>query len=160
MERWREVAGYEGLYEVSDLGHVRSVDRVVRHHRGGPKNLVGKVLRPGPNDRYGHLGVVLCKEGNQRSVAVHRIVMAAWVGPCPEGQEVRHGPNGVADNSISNLCYGTRSQNNLDKRRDGTVNGRRVKCSDGVEFTSLHEAAEDSGCSYQNIWSVCNGKST
>ena len=158
MERWKWVVGYEGLYEVSDLGRVRSVDRVVKHYRGGPKKLAGKILRFGPSGRAGHLMVSLCKEGVQRKGHIHRLVAVAWIGPCPEGCEVRHGPNGVADNSVSNLSYGTRSENHLDKRRDGTSRGKRVRRSDGVEFASMHEAAEESCCKYQHIWHVCNGQ--
>lgn len=67
MERWKWVVGYEGSYEVSDLGRVRSVDRVVRGPRGGPKKLVGKVLRPSPRGRCVHLVVNLCKKGKKES---------------------------------------------------------------------------------------------
>jgi hypothetical protein len=158
MERWKWVVGYEGLYEVSDLGRVRSVDRVVRHSQHSTKNLLGRVLRPAPYIKSGRLGVLLCKEGVPRTTKVHRIVMAAWVGPCPDGCEVRHGPNGVSDNSVSNLSYGTRSENQLDRRRDGTDNGRRVVRSDGVEFVNMREAAEESDCHASHIWLVCKGK--
>ncbi len=157
MERWRDVVGYEGVYQVSDLGRVRSVNRVVRGALRGPKKLKGRVIRLNP-DRYGHLKVQLCKEGVGTTVHVHRLVLAAWVGPCPEGEEVRHGPAGVADNSVGNLCYGTRSENNLDKRRDGTNSGRKVVRSDGVEFSSIREAAEESGCRHQYICLVCKGR--
>jgi len=123
MERWRDVVGYEGLYRVSDLGRVRSVDRAVRGGYGEPKKLVGKVRRLSQNSISGYLFTSLCKEGKQRVVSVHRLVLAAFVGPCPDGLEVRHGPNGVVDNSVGNLSYGTKSQNSLDRRRDGTDNG-------------------------------------
>jgi len=110
MEQWRDVVGYEGWYQVSDLGKVRSVDRVVRGARGEPKTLTGKVLKPAANSASDHLGVALCKEGNQRTVCIHQLVMAAWIGPRPKGLEVLHGPNGVEDNSVGNLSYGTHSQ--------------------------------------------------
>jgi len=158
MERWRDVVGYEGHYQVSDLGRVRSVDRVVPHGRHGTMKLVGKIRRSVPDSKSGHLSVKLCKEGVPTLVYVHRLVLAAWVSPCPDGCEVCHGPNGVADNSISNLSYGTRSENHLDKRRDGTNRGRRVARSDGVEFASMYEAAEESNCHSQSIWAVCKGK--
>lgn len=84
--------------------------------------------------------------------------MVAWIGPCPEGQQIRHGPNGVTDNSVSNLCYGTRSEDQYDRRRDGTHGGRSVKRSDGAEFISMAIAAEESGCGSSNICKVCRGK--
>jgi len=157
MERWRDIIGYVGYYQVSDLGRVRSVDRVVKYWRGTRK-VVGRVLRANLIDRSGHLGVTLCKEGSQRSIAVHRIVMAAWVGSRPDGCEVCHGTAGKLDNSVSNLCYGTRSKNAFDRRRDKTDGGRSVVRSDGVRFASMPIAAEESGCLRQNIWRVCNGK--
>lgn len=157
MEKWRDVVGYSGYYQVSDLGRVRSVDRVVRDKRGGPRKLKGRFLRPRP-DKSGHLAVVLCNEGNQRTIYVHRVVAAAWIGPCPDGQQVKHGPNGVADNSVANLCYGTRSEDGLDKRRDGTHGGRADRRSDGKEFINMRVAAEETGCDYRGIWNVCNGK--
>jgi hypothetical protein len=158
MERWRDVIGYEGLYQVSNLGVVRSVDRVVKHYLGGPKKLKGKVLRAYPTSQCKYLAVNLCKKGVRRPTCVHRLVAAAWIGPCPDGQEVRHGPAGVAANSVSNLCYGTRSENNLDCRRDGTHGGVAVVRSDGVEFISMAVAAERSGCWYQNICKCCKGE--
>ncbi len=158
LERWKGVVGYEGLYQVSDHGRVRSVDRVVRHYLGGPKKLVGKVLRPSPTGVSGYLATGLCKEGKGGTAYLHQIVMAAWVGPCPDGLEICHGPKGVEDNSLSNLSYDTHIQNCLDKRRDGTDGGRCVVRSDGVKFNSMRESAEKSDCRRQNISGVCRGK--
>ena len=158
MERWKDVVGYEGFYQVSDLGRVRSVDRVVRHPKGGPSLRKGQIKSQVLTSRYGHLGVHLSKNGVGRSVHVHRLVAAAFLGPCPEGQQVRHGPNGVTDNSVSNLCYGTRSQDGLDKRRDGTHGGKPVRRSDEVEFISIAVAAEEMGCWPSAISDVCRGK--
>ena len=52
-EVWRDIVDYEGYYQVSDLGRVRSVDRVVRHPRGGDTRLKGKILRANPTTKYG-----------------------------------------------------------------------------------------------------------
>lgn len=84
--------------------------------------------------------------------------MAVWTGLCPEGMEVHHGPNGIRDNSVRNLSYGSHSANGLDMRRDGTHGGRAVCRSDGKEFQSMAEAAEESGCFQGNICKVCKGK--
>lgn len=93
-----------------------------------------------------------------QNVYVAHVVMKTWVGACPDGLEILHGPNGVTDNSVGNLCYGTHKQNALDCRRDGTYGGRDVIRSDGVEFPSLTVAAEESSCCVQGIWQVCNGR--
>jgi hypothetical protein len=116
MEIWRPVVGYEGHYEVSDLGNVRSLDREVMAVRNGKEvtwKLKGKTLSP-RRDSSGHLQVNLGQGGDK---SVHRLVMAAFVGPCPENLEVCHW-NGIAsDNRLENLRYDTRSANAQDAIR-------------------------------------------
>jgi len=110
-ERWLPVGGYEGLYEVSDLGRVRSLPRF---HAGG------RVLKPGTSGPRAMVG--LCRDGRSRTFAVHILVARAFLGPCPDGMEVCHGPAGRLDNRLTNLSYGTKFKNNgEDKRRDGTL---------------------------------------
>lgn len=118
-EQWLPVVGYEGSYEVSDLGRVRSLDRVTIRKNGSPLTVRGRVLRP-CRDPYGYYQVNLCAGTEQHISRVHRLVAAAFIGPCPAGAEVRHGPGGFLDNRVVNLCYGSRRDNALDKRRDGT----------------------------------------
>ena len=158
IEQWKWVAGYVGYYEVSDLGRVRSVDRVVKHHREGPKRLKGRILKVTPFNRYGHLETCLWKNGARQKVSVHRLVALTWIGPCPNGQQVRHGPKGKMDNSVGNLSYGTPSENSLDMRRDGTHTGKAVRRSDGVEFVNMYAAAEESNCDHRAVWAVCKGR--
>lgn len=155
-EQWQDVAGYKGFYQASDLGRIKSLDRIVIHRLNGPVKLKGKVLSPGMTGPY--LSVSLSKGGIQTTVRVHRLVAEAWLGPCPDGMEVCHGEGGQLDNSISNLSYGTRSDNNFDKRRDGTHRGRPVRRSDGVKFINMHIAAEETGCHQNSICRVCKGK--
>lgn len=132
VERWLPVVGWEGLYDVSSLGRVRSLDRVVeiempyghtvRHYRG-------RMLRQqsGPGS-HGYLTVVLSRQGKgQKTKQVHQLVAVAFLDPCPPGEEVRHGPNGKLDNRASQLCWGTRKQNLEDRVRDhGTIRGERA----------------------------------
>lgn len=115
-ENWLPVVGYEGLYEVSDLGKIRSVSRI---NRNGVQ-IGGIVLRPGPQ-RKGYLTVSLIdKDGRKKSKRVHRLVLEAFVGPCPEGHLVRHLNDIPGDNRLGNLRWGTGSENQADAR----VNGR------------------------------------
>lgn len=117
-EIWRPIAGYEGFYAVSNHGRVRSLDRVTSHgHRRR-----GVLLRPGINCT-GHQKVRLCVKGAIEDFLLHRLVLEAFVGPCPDGMVCCHGPSGVLDNSVGNLCWGTKSKNaGEDKLRDGTDN--------------------------------------
>lgn len=126
-ERWLPVVGYEGYYEVSDLGRVRSLDRVVhyppsRSHLNGYARLwKGQVLLPS-SDKRGYRSVNLCRDGEVTTCSVHRLVLEAHVGPCHPGWVACHGEAGVSDNSVSNLEWGPQEKNlGEDKRRDGTM---------------------------------------
>lgn len=124
-ENWLPVVGYEHFYEVSDLGRVAAVSHSVRTSTGkGWRHVNGGLLKPS-NNGLGYLQVGLTRDGRRRQLLVHRLVMAAFVGPLPEGMEVRHGPGGSVDNRLANLSYGTKSENEKDKARDGTVPERR-----------------------------------
>lgn len=110
-------------YEVSSSGSVRSIPRTDLNGR----KLCGKVLKARPLPKTGYLQVFLRKDGRSHPKYVHDLVTAAFIGPKPPGQWVRHGPAGVPDNSLANLCYGTVAENHADKLRDGTLRrGERV----------------------------------
>lgn len=128
-ESWLAVPGYEGSYEVSDLGRIRSW----RPWRGNP---VPRVLAAHP-DTNGHRRVRLCHEGDVEQAGVHQLVMLAFVGPVPEGMEVLHGDDVKTNNALSNLRYGTRSENMLDRIANG-INPRvnQTHCVNGHSFSA------------------------
>ncbi len=133
-EIWLPAPGWEGFYEVSDLGRVRSLPRLTPHAgiRGG------NLLKPAP-ERAGHLKVSLWRYGSGSSRWVHRLVAEAFLGPCPDGQEVRHLDGIPANNKISNLVYGTRTENILDAIRHGThYQARKTHCLRGHEYDSVN----------------------
>lgn len=101
-EVWRDVPGFEGRYQVSDRGQVKSL-------LSG-----GRILRPARQYR-GHQQVVLCRDGKENHYYVHRLVLLAFVGPCPAGQEVCHNDSNPANNALENLRYDTRSHNAADR---------------------------------------------
>ena len=122
---WKAVVGFEGIYEVSDTGLVRSLDRVSEYRRidqySGRELVIrrkhkGRLLRPGPN-HSGHLSVVLGRAHGTK--AVHLLVLEAFVGPCPEGHECLHWNDVAWDNRLKNLRWGTRSENLADSIRNG-----------------------------------------
>lgn len=103
-ERWKDVLGHEGDYEVSDLGRVRSVYKVVEKRNGGTYTRVSKVLRSARN-ADGYLKCALSTVGVLKSYHVHRLVAKAFLGDAPKGYEVDH-INGVRDdNRLENLRW-------------------------------------------------------
>lgn len=117
-EQWKPIKGYEGFYEVSDHGRVRSVDRVIPHRRSGQLRLKGKIIVQG-TDEGRHMFARLCCEGTANQMYVHRLVLEAFVGPCPEGMEGLHWDDDQKNNHLSNLRWGTRSDNISDMKRNG-----------------------------------------
>lgn len=102
--RWEEVDGFPG-YEVSDCGEVRRAGK----------------LKTQMSDRKGYLWVSLWLHGKSYTRYISRLVAAAFIGPRPVGEEVRH-RNGInTDNRSENLQYGTRTENEHDKRAHGTA---------------------------------------
>jgi hypothetical protein len=123
-ERWAPIPGHQG-YEASDRGRIRSIDRVITRVTGAQQFYPGKIVRAFPIPR-GYLGVFL---GKRRRGYVHRFVLETFVGPCPEGMEACHGPNGVSDNSLANLRWDTKSANAADMIRAGNkTQQRRTHC--------------------------------
>jgi len=123
-EHWRPVVGHEGRYKVSDLGRVRSVDRI--DSRGN--RAWGRVLAPDVT-ASGHLRVALCVDGKARRHFVHRLVLAAFVGPRPDGMEACHNDGDPKNNVVGNLRWDTKSANARDRRRHGTdEHARKTHC--------------------------------
>jgi predicted XRE-type DNA-binding protein len=123
-ENWRDVVGYEGLYEVSDHGRVRSVARTVLFTNGGKRFYPSQVLKHGFSKGYPRVN--LYKEKIPHPREIHKLILAAFIGPCPEGQEVRHYDGDKTNCTLGNLLYGTRSENYFDKYRHGRdVRGER-----------------------------------
>ncbi|MBZ4580992.1 NUMOD4 motif-containing HNH endonuclease [Mycobacterium avium] len=148
---WKPIPGYEGLYEVSDEGEVRSLERVVEHGYSGTKTIPARVMRQ-KIDKGGYRRVGLRRDGKQRWLGVHRLVLAAFVGECPEGQEVCHGNGNRADNRLENLRYGTRSENMLDQIAHGTHNqARKTHCPQGHEYDRVWR----NRAGYQRICGQC-----
>lgn len=125
-QTWRAIPGYEGMYEVSDCGNVRSIERDCPHPLKKEKvqRRKGKLIAPGRSSKYGHLKVGLCKNGKRSSHHVHQLVLAAFVGPRPKNMEVRHLNGNPSDNRLVNLAYGTRKENAEDAKRHGTLKTR------------------------------------
>ena len=131
-EEWRDVLGFEGFYQVSNLGRVRSVDRVIDAGLGRkkfiPSRMVTQKLRA-----EGYLFVSLSKDGIQRYPSVHRLVAIAFVDGYFEGAQVNHIDGDRTNNVAANLEFCTGLENvrhahslGLCPSAAGELNGRAV----------------------------------
>ena len=112
METWKEIPGWQGYYEVSSHGRVRSVGRVVQRSNGIPQTIHAKVLKPGLTRGYPHLN--LYRNNKWYPYYVHTLVLLAFVGERPAGMECLHKDGNPNNNRLDNLRWGTSSENNLD----------------------------------------------
>lgn len=137
-ETWRAVPGYEGLYEVSDHGRVRSVARKVEQRNGRLLTVQSRAISQhdgGPRNGC-HRRTRLFRDGQGRTVWVHRLVLEAFVGPAPEGTECCHNDGNPANNRLINLRWDTRQENALDVVRAGEHHmASKTHCKNGHEFT-------------------------
>ncbi len=122
-EIWKDAVGWAGYYQVSNIGNVRSITRVVEKHECAGKvisiNIPGKMLKPG-SEKLGYLSVALLRGGLQKTHKVHRLVAEAFIPnpkilPC-----VNHKNEVRSDNRIENLEWVSKSENSLYSIRNGT----------------------------------------
>ena len=146
IEVWKAVRGFEGAYEVSNSGVVRSLDRMV----GGPRGQRvwrGREMKSRVA-RNGYALVQLKNNGAVRSAHVHTLVLEAFVSERPEGQECRHLDGDRLNNRLENLRWGTRSENVQDSISHGThyQTSREKVCPRGhrVEGPNRANAGSDS----------------
>ena len=110
MEEWKNVIGYEGLYEVSNTGQVRSLDRYVKYSNGRIHLHKGKVLSP-VKDKDGYLAVFLSCNGKQKTIRIHRLVAQVFIENPDNLPEVNHLDEDKTNNRVDNLEFCDRSYN-------------------------------------------------
>lgn len=152
-EIWKDIVGYEGLYQVSDFGRVKSMPRW-----GTTKE--EKTLKQYKN-RYGYMYVCLYKNSKPKKYTVHTLVAKAFI-PNPENKpEVNHKKGNKADNRASELEWATKSENK--KHSYKVLNEKhytkQVICIEtGKMYNSLLEASKECGCQKTHISDCCRGR--
>lgn len=164
-EVWKDIPGYEGRYQASNLGRIKSLKRKVRsvnHYTGKEffRVVPERILRPGKYCRNGHVSVVLKRGSNGQPV--HQLVMKTFVGEPPEGMEVLHINGDPTDNRLSNLRYGSRTDNILDVYEQGG-RWRKLNTEDVITIRFMLfcgmcgvDIAREYGVSQQTISSIKN----
>lgn len=121
-ETWKSVVGYEGYYDVSDLGNVRSVDRFIKFFSRWGSRMgrfhEGVSLKSQPGN-FNYPTVSLNMGGRKKTHRVHSLVLAAFVGPRPRGMGCRHLDGDPQNSVLENLLWGTQKENTQDTVRHG-----------------------------------------
>lgn len=89
IEEWRDIPGWEGYYQASSHGQIRSLERIIARKNGHRMTVPPKILSA-PHNSYGRPVVGLTRNGNCVTKSLHRLIAAAFLGPCPGGMEVCH----------------------------------------------------------------------
>lgn len=150
VEEWLDIPGYEGFYQVSDQGRVRSLDRMVR----GPlvdRFAAGRILKPAINSSN-RLNLTLQLDGKKTTWLVHRLVALAFIGNCPAGMETCHNDGNQFNNALNNLRYDTRGANMLDRVKHGTHQmAMKTHCKRGHELAggNVRMAKNANGSAYR-----------
>jgi hypothetical protein len=169
--QYRDIQGFPG-YRVGDDGSVWSCKQKAGPKVGWVIGSVWKKMSPTWSNIKGsekkkYATVTLCRDGERRTSTVHSLVLKAFVGPCPDGMESRHLDGNTLDNSLGNLCYGTKKQNGEDRKIHGTVpRGEKSKSAKLTEAQVLEirrtnpacrPAARAMGVSISTIYAIKRG---
>lgn len=181
-EIWKDIEGYEGLYQVSNYGNIKSLSRVVKNAYGIHRT-EEKILKP-QMKKKGYFQIQLSKDGKQKHYQVHRLVALAFVPNINNYPCINHKDENKSNNHVNNLewCtheyntnYGTRNKRASEKLKENMKyrkltkqqlenlskgrKSRKVKCiTTGKIFNSIKEAANITGANASNITQCCKGK--
>lgn len=172
MEEWRPIRDYEGLYEVSNLGRVRSLDKVTIDNIGRKQYFKGCIMKL-QCDRDGYLYVSLTKEGCKKKFKIHRLVAEAFI-PNPDNKPTVDHINTIrTDNTVANLKWTTNKENSNNvltrKHISKSLLGENHPLSKKIVqlsldgelikiWNSMGEAEREKGFCKTSISKVCIGK--
>lgn len=164
-EIWKDIPNYEGLYQASNLGRIKSLDKWVNWMNGGKRFIKGRILKP-----YlikGYQRVCICKNGKNKYCFVHRLVYETFIGEIPKGLQVNHKDENPQNNILSNIdtlmtCkeninYGTRTER-MSKTKSKPVVQKSLQGEVIKIWPSAKEIQRVLGYSHGNICDCCNNK--
>lgn len=151
-EVWKDIEAYEGLYQISNLGRVKS--------------LYTNTILKGCKDKKGYLKVILCKNSIKSTKKFHRLVAESFI-PNPENKpEVNHIDEDKTNNKVSNLEWMTTKENSnhgtrnerVSKAKSIPIIATNIKTYESTEFYGTNECARQLGLNQSNITAVLKGK--
>ncbi|HJU45702.1 MAG TPA: NUMOD4 motif-containing HNH endonuclease [Chitinophagaceae bacterium] len=161
MDQWKPVNGYEGLYEISQDGNIRSIERIVVTRSGVKRKLKGKLIKSRTNN-CSYVEVRLSKNGIDTTCFIHRLLVEAFIGRIEEGFEVNHKDGNPQNNRLDNLEIVTHSQNIKHAYDNGLIKRKTKQVIDrctGKMFDSSTEAAICLNLRHNTLRNYLNGHS-
>ena len=166
MEEWRDVKGYEGIYQVSSYGRVRTLAHVMMRSNGIPKTVKGRILNPSVRNGYFFLG--LHHEGKAKYLFVHQLVAMHFVDGYKDGLVVNHIDENKQNNHYTNLEWVTIGYNvtyrGAQKRAQKTRKENHAACKPimikGVLYNSREEAIAKTGLSRYAVYKIAKPAQT
>lgn len=145
-EEWRNIPEFMG-YQASTLGNIRSIDRAVMYSNGIKRFRKGKILKPTLS--AGYYSVNLSTKEKIVSKKIHVLIALTFLGERPKGSDVRHKDGNKLNNALSNIEYGTRSENMLDGYK---IYGRTMYCQKlSPEIAKIIRKEYSEGFSYSKL---------
>ena len=167
-EIWKDIKGYEGYYQVSNFGRIRSVERKIYNPYNRKNSRYKSIIRKPTVDKHGYLEINLCKNCKSKKHLVHRIVAEAFIPNPTRYPCINHKDENKQNNSVNNLewCtpkynanYGCRNKKLSIARTNNMYNQKPVMCIETKEvFINSRDAERKTGYKSRSIRDVCNGK--
>ncbi len=165
-EVWKDVVGYEGYYQVSNFGNVRSCDRMVKSCKNGKRIAKGRTMKK-TDTIQGYRKVVLCRDAKRKNACIHRLVAQAFIPNPKNYPQVNHKDEIKTNNCVDNLewCdhdynmhYGNISQKMREKSRKIPVNQLDLDGNALTVWRSIRDAEIATNIDRSSIIRVCKGK--
>lgn len=153
-EIWKCIKGYEGLYQVSNFGRVRSLGRWVKGKNGSIRFYRGRILKPGTNT-FGYLFVNLFKNNKQKTITIHRLVAEAFIPNTDNLPMINHKDENKQNNNVNNLEWCTSSYNNNYGTRTERCSKPVVQYTLDGEFVREWKSIRECGRNGFNSGCVC-----
>lgn len=155
-EIWKDIKGYEGHYQISNLGRVKSLSRITTFR--GKKRLEKELILREGTSKKGYSLVSLQKNGIAKTQRVHRLVAQAFIPNINNYQQVNHKDENKKNNCVDNLEWCDCKYNNNYGLRTSKISKKVLQIETGIVYPSVSEAYRKTKIDIANISRVCLGK--
>lgn len=167
-EIWRNITGYEGYYQISNTGRVKSMERFVKSPSGGLLRLKERIRKP--SNVRGYWGVGLCKDNIKHGFLIHRLVALSFIPNPDNKKEVNHKDGNKQNNHVSNLEWVTSSENSKHDYRTGlqtpTIKSGKdnhqakkvIDIETGIIYGCIKDAAKEKQIKSRTLYAMLSGQ--